>query len=568
MNKSTFFVGIIAVGALVAAGGSAFFTYMKTKPRAAVDANLGTFDLTTVAGYRPDEAKGDIAIELKHELKGGNTTLVWEMAKNKPNDRMEFDGTWDALTGGLVYNFQEKTIKAIAVVIAVDSVVGYGNDHPAPKDLTETLRGNTPGLDAWFDIDAHPKAVFSADTFIAKVDVTEDVEVFENAPENWTHLIKGKFELNGQATDLSIPAVVEFVGEKDVNVSMAFQISRSKHNISGKMIGGWDVEDIANLTASVASAPKGDAVLASIRQHAVDISGNSAQIRDLYKAQNQIEDLQSQLAKLSEELAELKKSGIATGPAVPEVDIASLPKTITDKITYPGKDPIPFDMVLVPGEAEIAPFYMAKHEVTWAMFYDWAYGSDIDANTYAALQKQNLRPSPLYEDCEQLKLGLNQRPALSMSRTTAEAFAKWVSEQTGRNYRVPTDAEWQHALKLGGGLPDNQDDLFKQAVLVNNAEVQFDPPFLELTGEVGSKAPNALGIYDMLGNAAEWVVDTAADRVVRGGHFKLEADELTAAWKDVEDQAVWNETYPQLPLSKFWYRDNYYQGIRLVCDVK
>ncbi|MEM9111436.1 MAG: SUMF1/EgtB/PvdO family nonheme iron enzyme, partial [Planctomycetota bacterium] len=266
------------------------------------------------------------------------------------------------------------------------------------------------------------------------------------------------------------------------------------------------------------------------------------------------------------------------GPAAPAVDVDSLPKAYTDSISYPGKDPIAFDMVLVPGGDGIAPFYMGKHEVTWEMFYNWAYGSDIDANTYAQLQTKNARPSPLYEDCNQLKLGLGKRPALSMSRTTAEAFAKWVSEQTGKTYRVPTDAEWQHALKLGGGVPTSEEELKAQAVFINNAEIQFDPPFLELTDEVGTKQANALGIHDLLGNAAEWVVDTGAEKIVRGGHFMMNYngpddtpgtdDDFSADWKGIENQEVWNETYPQLPVSKFWYRDHYYQGIRLIADVQ
>lgn len=563
MSKSTIFVGVLAVGALVAAGGTAFYTYQMTKPPTAVNANLGSYDLKEVAGYTV--AEKDTAIALEHELKGGNTTLVWEMTKNKPNAKMEFDGTWDVLTGGLVYNVDEKTLKALEVVIAVDSVTGYGTTHPAPTTLTETLRGKTIGMGAWFDIENHPEATFTSTDIVAKDAVAgEDAEVFENAPANWTHLIKGSFDLNGKSIDLNIPAAVEFIGS-DVIVDLAFQINRSDFGIDGTIVGGWEVEDTASLTASVYSAPKGDALLAALQQQAEAISGNGAQIKELYKLQNQVADLQSQIAALTGLVEKLKTAGVS---AVPEVDIANLPKTYTDQVSYPEKDPISFDMVLVPGGDGIAPFYMAKHEVTWDMFYNWAYGSDIDANQYAGLQAKNLRPSPLYEDCNQLKLGLGKRPALSMSRTTAEAFAKWVSEQTGKTYRVPTDSEWNHALKLGGGVPDNQDDLFKQAVFVDNAEIQFDPPFLELTDVVGTKEANALGIHDMLGNAAEWVTDTGDERVVRGGHFMLKAEEYNPEWKGVEDQGIWNETYPQLPVSKFWYRDHYYQGIRLIAEVE
>ncbi|MEO0475303.1 MAG: SUMF1/EgtB/PvdO family nonheme iron enzyme [Planctomycetota bacterium] len=257
--------------------------------------------------------------------------------------------------------------------------------------------------------------------------------------------------------------------------------------------------------------------------------------------------------------------GICSGCA------SDLPNRITDEVRYPGKAPVTFDLVLVPGDADtgIEPFYMATHEVTWDMFYDWAFGTGLDQADYHEYQKQGLRPSPLYETSRQLKLGFGKRPALGMTRKTAEMFADWISERTGRRYRIPTDSQWQHALKLGGGVPDDQESLLRQGVFIDNAEIMSDPPFLERTEEVGSKEPNALGIYDMLGNAAEWVVADDEKRCwVRGGHFMLQAHSFHADWKPVEDISVWSEKYPQLPVTKYWYRDHYYQGIRLIADVQ
>lgn len=575
MSKSNVFVGVVALAALVLAGGGLVYTYMATKERAAVSANLGDFDLSNVAGYAFDEATGDVAIELKHELKGGNTALVWEMAKNKPNDRMEFDGTWDVLSGGLVYNPEAKELKALEVVLATDSVVGYGSTHPAPPTLTETLRGNTPGLAGWFDIENHPEAVFKADTFVATEAVPEGVTVFDNAPEGWTHLIRGTFALNGKTIDLDIPARVEFI-DKEVVVDLAFQIDRMEFGIDGKIVGGWEVEPVAYLSGAVQSVPKGDAMLAALRAQGMAVSDLSAELSDLRRDRNRIAELESQLAALQEQLEEWQASG-GTAQQTPQVDTSNLPKTFADAVTYPNRA-VPFEMVLVPGDAGsgVGPFYMAATEVTWEMFNDWAYSTDIGADLSAELQLQNLRPSPLYEDCEQVKMGKGDRPAVSMSRTTAEAFAKWLSEQTGRSYRLPTDAEWQHALAAGGGVPTDQEALFAAAVLNDNAEKMGDvnDPFFDPTdpslpsssAPVGQKQPNALGIYDLIGNAAEWVVGTGAERIVRGGHFQLPADQVGAEWKSVEDQDIWNATYPQKPNSRFWYRDHYYQGIRLVCD--
>ncbi len=557
-------IGVVIALALLAGvagvgiGGYALKTAIDNQPVTAIDSKVET-DLTKVAGYSPDAKAGDVVAPLANELKGGNTRLIWETGKVQAGARHDFDGTWTSLGGAVVYNPQAKSIKALEVNILIESFNTYGSEQPAPGGLINTVLGKGKGLTAgesWFNYADHPNAVYTATEFVAV-----------SGNDSVTHTIKGSFDLNGKTQALDIPAKISFSGE-EVVIDAKFSISRSAYGIEPvKAIPLTEVDDAVAITAVVKASPNAGVSIDAIAQM---LGEQGTQIA----AQQKInEELTNQLAMISAKLDSLERkiaSGVGTTATTPQVDVANLPKSFTEKVQYPGKEPIPFDMVLVPGDAAagVAPFYMASKEVTWAMFYNWAYGSDIDANTYASMQKQNLRPSPLYEDCDQLKLGLGNRPAVSMSRTTAEAFAKWLSEQTGRSFRIPTDAEWQTALKLGGGIPDSREVLFEQGVFKNNAEEQLDPPFLWLTGVVGSKKPNALGIYDMLGNAAEWVTDTGAQRLVRGGHFMQDLDEvaLTAEWKEVEDQKIWNETYPQEPKSRFWYRDFYFTGIRLVCD--
>ena len=563
-----FLVGAVIVIALLAGigglalGGLAYKTAFENQAVSDVNVQVET-DLTEVAGYTPLE--GDTVVELQSELQGGNTKLMWETGKVQAGSRYDFDGTWTSLGGAVVYNTQAQSIKALQVVILIESFNKYGSEHPAPGGMINVVlgKGSPPptGFDPWFNTTDHPKATFNATQFVARAQ--ETVTTHSNAPEGWTHLIKGTFDLNGVEAALELPAIVKF-SDDTLSIETNFQISREAYKVVPKNpLPGSTVDDIIDLTAVVTAKPDAGVEIGALAQQILD------QNTKLAAQEKMIADLAGQLTMIGETLGSLeRKVAAGVGPATPAIDIAKLPKTYTDQVKYPSKDPITFEMVLVPGEGDIKPFYMGKHEVTWDMFYNWAYGSDIDANQYAQLQAKNARPSPLYEDCNQLKLGLGKRPALSMSRTTAEAFAKWVSEQTGKTYRIPTDAEWSHALKLGGGVPDNQDDLFKQAVFIDNAEIQFDPPFLELTDVVGTKEPNALGIHDMLGNAAEWVTETGAEKIVRGGHFMLKVEDFGPDWKSIEDQEIWNETYPQLPKSRFWYRDHYYQGIRLIADVQ
>lgn len=231
----------------------------------------------------------------------------------------------------------------------------------------------------------------------------------------------------------------------------------------------------------------------------------------------------------------------------------------------------PFEMVLVPGDVEagIEPFYIGRTEVTWDMFEQWANRTDIEWEEAEALMDRDLRPSVWPDFAESIVMGLGQRPATGMSWRTAEAFCLWLSEQTGRTYRLPTDAEWSHVLALSGGLPADEAALLARAALAENSLAVIDDGWweTEVTRYVAGGQPDALGLYDLLGNVAEWVQPTDEGRWVRGGHFGLPAVELTADWRAVEDQMVWNETYPQHPVSRYWYRDHYYQGLRLVCEA-
>ena len=228
---------------------------------------------------------------------------------------------------------------------------------------------------------------------------------------------------------------------------------------------------------------------------------------------------------------------------------------------------IRFEMTRVPGDADkgIKPFYLSTTEVPANMFYPWATGEGLERKELEQWWSYSLHPSQISE-AARLQGPMN-RPALGMSRRAAELYCEWLSAQTGRTYRLPTEAEWEHALALAGGVPVSKSALLKRATLRDNAVVQTDPPFLMLPSAIGQREPVKLGLYDLLGNAAEWVSDTGKQRVVRGGHFQLAAEELTADWRVVEDLSAWNATYPQRPISGYWYYDQAFTGIRLACDA-
>jgi len=100
--------------------------------------------------------------------------------------------------------------------------------------------------------------------------------------------------------------------------------------------------------------------------------------------------------------------------------------------------------------------------------------------------------------------GRGSRPVINVSWEDAVSYAKWLSEETGRRYRLPTEAEWEYAARSGGkeeiwsGTSDKE-QLADYAWFNMNSTGRTQP--------VGTKKSNGLGLKDMNGNVWEWVED-------------------------------------------------------------
>jgi len=224
--------------------------------------------------------------------------------------------------------------------------------------------------------------------------------------------------------------------------------------------------------------------------------------------------------------------------------------------TIPGTL-VSFEMVPVPeGTVDgiaVKPFYIGRTEVTWDMYDAFALGLDVVKEKAGA--DAVARPSQPY-GAPDYGWGHAGFPAISVTRDAAEAFCTWLSATTGREYRLPTEAEWSHAANLARGaqaLSSAQRDAI--AWHSGNAAARTHP--------VGSRKPDALGLLDLFGNAAEWVTTGDGARVTRGGSFKDPANAVGPSARALQADA-WNERDPQLPKSRWWLSDAPFAGFRIV----
>ena len=96
--------------------------------------------------------------------------------------------------------------------------------------------------------------------------------------------------------------------------------------------------------------------------------------------------------------------------------------------------------------------------------------------------------------------GRGARPVINVAWADAAAYAAWLSAQTGRAYRLPTEAEWEYACRAGqAGRYCGGDDPHAVAWFEGNAEGRTHP--------VGEKIANAWGLRDLSGNVWEWTAD-------------------------------------------------------------
>jgi formylglycine-generating enzyme required for sulfatase activity len=212
--------------------------------------------------------------------------------------------------------------------------------------------------------------------------------------------------------------------------------------------------------------------------------------------------------------------------------------------TLPGPDG--------PRTVTVAPFWIGRTEVTWDAYDVFAFLEPVDAPPGSDAVA---RPSHPYGAPDR-GFGHAGYPAISVTRAAAQAFAQWLAARTGRAYRLPTEAEWARAAALAAGVaPLDTARLDALAWHAGNAGGATHP--------VARRHPDQLGLYDLFGNAGEWVVPDDGALVLRGGRFTDPLDAVGPAARARQDY-TWNETDPQIPKSPWWLSDGPFAGFRIV----
>jgi formylglycine-generating enzyme required for sulfatase activity len=184
----------------------------------------------------------------------------------------------------------------------------------------------------------------------------------------------------------------------------------------------------------------------------------------------------------------------------------------------------------------VPAFAAGKYEVTWA---EW--DRCVSAGGCASLKADSF--------------GGGSRPVTNVSWNEAVAYTKWLSNKTGRTYRLLSEAEWEYAARAGNsgrwGFGDNEESLGSYSWFSLNSGSATHP--------VGTKTASAFGLHDMHGNVREWVQDCYAEtysagqpsngsayqggscsyRVGRGGAWATYQQDLRSAHRGGDQPTRW-----------------------------
>ncbi|HVX63063.1 MAG TPA: formylglycine-generating enzyme family protein [Pirellulales bacterium] len=196
------------------------------------------------------------------------------------------------------------------------------------------------------------------------------------------------------------------------------------------------------------------------------------------------------------------------------------------------------------------PFYLGTTEVTLEAYRHFKPGHEIEG------------AAP--------EFNAGDRPAAMATWNDAVAFCRWLSERpaeraAGRNYRLPSEAQWEWAARAGTATVryfGDKDQVQREYFWFNHTYTQ-NPK--QETGGRGRQAvaqlkPNAWGLYDMLGNVWEWCSDRRSNEetgevwqpVMRGGSWRSGGFHCTAVAHDPADPNVKGD----------------HIGFRVVCTLK
>ena len=307
-----------------------------------------------------------------------------------------------------------------------------------------------------------------------------------NSPENMTEVEVTIEELSTQTTITITPEKEGVVSISTTSISLGFPRDGTTTRTATFTL---TAENVGGTTVTI-----------SVR----DNLGNEAEIK-----------IQVVVDPPYPEMVRVPKDPLPAGSftmGVPEAEKNLITGNVGLSQGYTGEEEEPQHEVNIPYAFEVG-----KYEVTRGEFAAFvAAGNEVVdncSNTHSRGEPSGNWENPNWnpdKDFSQTADRPADHPVVCVSWDDAIAYVDWLSDETGHNYRLLTEAEWEYAARAGTPTPYHFGDInslleVSKAKAVSNAN--FDSPAGGSTVPVGRFNQNAWELHDVHGNVAEWVAD-------------------------------------------------------------
>jgi formylglycine-generating enzyme required for sulfatase activity len=212
---------------------------------------------------------------------------------------------------------------------------------------------------------------------------------------------------------------------------------------------------------------------------------------------------------------------IALGPPPKLSDIGDGGQVFRECVNCPAMVVIPPGKVLI-GSASNQSGHDSSEEPRREVQFKQAFAVGRDAVSYAEWDAcvveggcNNFFPGDM-------GWGRGQQPVVLVSWDDAKAYTKWLSDKTGASYRLLSEAEWEYAAR-GCRSSSCQDQIFWFGNKINPDRANYDWRYsyagsqkAHLLGKplpTGTNGPNPFGLFNSIGNVAQWVDDCWTDNL-------------------------------------------------------